>query len=71
MHTRPHACTALIQPHKHSAPITVVGHHLRKLGLTEEAEMAYPDLAEKIHAVREEAVKTALAWWVELEQGVG
>lgn len=33
--------------------------------------MAYPDLAEKIHAVREEAVKTALAWWVELEQGVG
>jgi hypothetical protein len=40
----------------------MTAHHLRKLGLTDEAEMAYPDLAEKISAVRKEAVLTAAAW---------
>lgn len=46
----------------HSSPTYLVGHYLSKLGLTEEAEMQYPDLADKITAVRREAIHTAAAW---------
>jgi hypothetical protein len=47
-----------------SVPTYLVAHHLRKLGLTDDAEMQYPDLAEKVNAVRREALQTAAAWWV-------
>jgi hypothetical protein len=43
-------------------PTYLVAHHLRKLGLTDDAEMQYPDLAEKVNAVRREALQTAAAW---------
>lgn len=45
-----------------SVPSTVVAHMLKKLGLSDEGEQQYPDLAVKIRAVRKEAVKTAEAW---------
>lgn len=44
-----------------SVPTYLVAHHLRKLGLTDDAEMQYPDLAEKVNAVRREALQTAAA----------
>jgi len=45
-----------------SVPSTVVAHMLQKLGLSDEGELQYPDLAVKIRAVRKEACKTGEAW---------
>jgi hypothetical protein len=45
-----------------SVPTYLAADYLRKLGLTDDAEMEYPDLADKVNAVRREALQSAAAW---------
>jgi hypothetical protein len=40
----------------------MLGHYMKKLNLTEEAEMQHPEVAAKINAVRREAVQITHAW---------